>query len=57
MDPQRVIYVGTFSKAVFPALRIGYVILPYPLHSRWRDLRTHADVQNPPFEQATLQNF
>lgn len=57
MDPQRVIYVGTFSKAVFPALRIGYVILPYQLQERWRDLRTHTDVQNPPFEQAALAEF
>ncbi len=57
MDPQRVIYVGTFSKAVFPALRIGYVILPYPLQARWRDLRTHTDVQNPSIEQAALAEF
>lgn len=57
MDPQRVIYVGTFSKAVFPALRIGYVILPYQLQERWRNLRTHTDVQNPPFEQAALAKF
>ncbi len=53
-DPQRVIYVGTFSKSLFPALRIGYVILPYELQQPWRDLRTHMDVQNPPFEQAAL---
>lgn len=57
LDPQRVIYVGTFSKAVFPALRIGYVILPYQLQEHWRDLRTHTDVQNPPFEQAALTEF
>lgn len=57
LDPQRVIYVGTFSKAVFPALRIGYVILPYQLQERWRNLRTHTDVQNPPFEQAALAEF
>ena len=54
MDPQRVIYVGTFSKTLFPALRIGFTILPQQLQRRWRVLRTHADVQNPPFEQAAL---
>ncbi len=57
LDTQRVIYVGTFSKSVFPALRIGYVILPYQLQEKWRDLRTHTDVQNPPFEQAALAEF
>lgn len=57
IDPQRVIYVGTFSKILFPALRVGYAILPEPLHERWRYLRTHSDVQNPPFEQAALAGF
>lgn len=57
MDAQRVVYVGTFSKTLFPALRIGYVILPGPLHKRFGALRTHADVQNPPFEQAALAEF
>ncbi|OOC61154.1 MocR-like pyridoxine biosynthesis transcription factor PdxR [Paenibacillus ihbetae] len=57
MDPNRVIYIGTFSKVLFPALRIGYVILPHCLQKRWRYLRTHTDVQNPPFEQAALAEF
>ncbi|MDF2875255.1 MAG: gabR 2 [Sporomusa sp.] len=57
MDPDRVIYIGTFSKILFPALRIGYVILPRRLHTRWRHLRTYADVQNPPFEQAALAEY
>ncbi|MGE5398510.1 MAG: PLP-dependent aminotransferase family protein [Chitinophagales bacterium] len=57
LDPTRVVYVGTFSKTMFPAIRIGYVVIPPQLHSRWRHLRTHADVQNPPFEQAALSEF
>lgn len=57
LDPQRVIYVGTFSKTMFPALRVGYVILPRPLQARWLHLRLYTDVQNPPFEQVALAEF
>lgn len=57
MDSQRVIYVGTFSKALYPALRIGYAIVPRALQDRWNRLRTHTDVQNPSIEQAALAEF
>ncbi len=57
LDPQRVIYVGTFSKALFPALRIGFAILPPLLHEKWKDLRICTDVQNPPYEQEVLARF
>ena len=30
-ETDRVIYVGTFSKSLFPALRLGYFICPQPL--------------------------
>ncbi|NEY91564.1 MocR-like pyridoxine biosynthesis transcription factor PdxR [Tabrizicola oligotrophica] len=33
----RVIYVGTFSKALFPALRLGYLVLPPALVSMFRN--------------------
>ena len=57
LDPQRVIYVGTFSKTMFPALRLGFAILPEHLKPRWREIRTHLDVQNPLFEQAAMARF
>jgi len=57
MDANRVIYVGTFSKTLFPALRIGYAVLPKELQSRWRYLRMHNDVQNPIVDQAALAMF
>ena len=42
---------------LFPALRIGYAVVPKPLQKRWRFLRTHGDVQNPVIEQAALAEF
>jgi len=57
MDPARVIYIGTFSKTLFPALRIGFVVLPKPLQGKWKHHRHYLDVQNPVMEQATLAEF
>ncbi len=57
MDPERVVYVGTFSKTLFPALRIGFALVPRALRDEWRDARVHSDVHNPPFEQAALAHL
>lgn len=57
LAPERVIYVGTFSKTLFPALRIGFAILPEALRERWLHDRMYADVQNPVLEQAALAAF
>lgn len=35
-DAERVIYTGTFAKALSPALRIGYIVLPHHLMDRYR---------------------
>lgn len=57
MDSSRVIYVGTFSKSMFPALRIGFVVLPEALKAKWRHSRNYMDVQNPILEQVALAAF
>lgn len=57
MDGEHVAYVGTFSKSLFPALRIGFAVLPAALQAHWAANRRVADVQNPPFGQAALAEF
>jgi GntR family transcriptional regulator/MocR family aminotransferase len=54
----RVIYVGTFSKSLFPALRLGFLIVPPALHERLRAARWSAADPQPPFlDQAILADF
>ncbi|GAB6110156.1 hypothetical protein JCM19376_41120 [Fusibacter bizertensis] len=57
MNASHVIYVGTFSKTVFPALRLGFAVLPKPLQVKWKHYRNYMDVQNPILEQAVMAEF
>lgn len=53
----RVLYLGTFSKALFPALRLGYLVVPPPLVEAFARARYHADRQSPVLEQAVTAQF
>ncbi|MGH9945423.1 MAG: PLP-dependent aminotransferase family protein [Pyrinomonadaceae bacterium] len=53
----RVIYLGTFSKVVFPALRLGYMIVPADLVPSFTNARAVAARFSPTVEQAALADF
>ena len=53
----RVIYIGTFSKALFPAVRVGYVVVPPPLWTRFLESRFAFDMFTPTLYQRALAEF
>jgi GntR family transcriptional regulator/MocR family aminotransferase len=52
-----VIYVGTFSKTIFPALRLGFLVVPTDLVGAIARARSASDVHPPIFEQLILAEF
>jgi GntR family transcriptional regulator/MocR family aminotransferase len=53
----RVLYVGTFSKTLYPSLRLGYVIVPTPLLGAFADAKAATDRHTATVDQAVLADF
>ncbi len=56
-DGSRVIYVGTFSKTLFPAMRLGFIVLPGDLADRIKPAISLTGQFAPMLLQATLADF
>ncbi len=56
-DNDRVIYVGTYSKALFPGLRMGYAVVPRALVDAFAGARFLMDRHPPSLSQVVLSEF
>jgi GntR family transcriptional regulator/MocR family aminotransferase len=53
----RVIYIGTFSKVVFPALRLGYVVVPKDVMPAFLNVRNAVDTFSSTLYQLVMTDF
>lgn len=53
----KVIYIGTFSKAIAPAIRISYMVLPNPLLQKFQETCSFYSSTVSRIDQTVLQQF
>lgn len=57
LDPQRVIYIGTFSRTIAPAIRVAYMVLPPVLMEEYGRSFSFFSCTVSRFEQQTLCRY
>lgn len=55
LDPSRVVHIGSFSKSLAPALRVGYMVAPWDVLSRVLARKT--DAGSPAIEQMVIAEY
>lgn len=53
----RVVYIGTFSKTMFPALRLGYIVAPRPLIDGFIGAHLNTDIHSHLGDQSAVAEF
>lgn len=53
-NPEGVIYMGSFSKVLAPGLRLGYLVAPAAVYSKFLQAKQAADLHTPGFNQRVV---